>query len=47
MKTNSIFDYSPKVEELPPEKMPTMVNKTFREGGKIITKSVPRKKKCI
>ena len=45
MKTNSIFDYSPKVEELPPEKMPTMVNKTFREGGKLKTRAVPRRVK--
>ena len=43
MYTASIFDYSPAVKELPPEPMPTMVNKAFRENGKIITKAVPRR----
>ena len=45
MRIKSLFDYLPKVEELPREKMPLTVSKDIMVNGRRKTISVPRRKK--
>jgi len=46
MYTPPIFDYSPKVKDLPKEPLPTHIVKRFNIDGKIQDKVVLRKSKC-
>ena len=45
MKTESIFDYTPPVADLPPAPLPNKITKRVRQNGKFVDVAVLRKSK--